>query len=77
MEYMRMNVRKLTSFSDRIQADIVKSLLESNEIPVMVQHDSAIGYPGNVFSADGFHLFVPSDLYDEAMKIISTEPHTP
>jgi hypothetical protein len=70
---MQMSVRKLTSFSDRIQADIIKSLLESNEIPVMIQHDSAIGYPGNSFSADGFHLFVPEELYDEALKIISTE----
>lgn len=72
-----MNARKLTSFSDRIQADIIKSLLESNEIPVFVKHDSAIGYPSNAFSADGFHLFVPEDLYDEALKIISTEPQTP
>jgi hypothetical protein len=71
MGYIQMNARKLTSFSDRIQADLIKSLLESNEIPVMIQHDSAIGYPGNAFSADGFHLYVPEDLYEEAMKIIS------
>jgi hypothetical protein len=73
---MQMSARKLTIFSDRIQADIIKSLLESNEIPVMIQHDSAIGYPGNAFSADGFHLFVPEDLYDEALAIISAQPQS-
>jgi len=66
-----MNVRKLTSFSDRIQADLVKSRLESSGIQVFIKFDSEIGYMGNMFSAEGFHIYVPEDQYEEALQIIA------
>lgn len=65
-----MNARKLTSYSDRIQADITKSILESAEIPVEIRSDSAIGYQGNMFSVDGFHLYVSEDMYEEAKQVL-------
>ncbi len=71
LEYAKMSVRKLTSFSDRIQADLVKTLLESSGIQVVIKFDSEIGYTGNLFSAEGFHIYVPEDRYEEALQLIS------
>lgn len=70
MGFIQMSARKLVSYADRMQAEIVKSLLESNEIPVIIQNDSEIGYAGNPFSAQGFHLYVPEDLFEDALKLI-------
>lgn len=69
---MNADLRKLTSFSDPMQAQLVKNLLEGCGIPVLNLSDNAGGIDNGLFASHGIHLYVHKDDLDEALKIMET-----
>lgn len=66
----------LVSVSNIIEANIIKSLLNSNNIPVLKKLRNADGYLDIYMGATncGVDLFVPSKLLEEARNIILANP---
>ncbi len=67
----------LTSVSNRIEAEIIETLLNSNGVPVRKKSRGAGGfldiYMGAI-SNFGIDLYVPSKLLEEAKEIIASNP---
>ena len=71
---MKENLKELIVLDGMTEAQIIKSKLESFEIPCMLKFESA----GRLFgiTMDGLgkvKVMVPPDYYKEAAEIISTE----
>ena len=67
----------LTTVYDNMEADILESLLNSYNVPVLRKYRGAGGllkiYMGNAITPIEF--YVPSKLYDFAKNIIESEAH--
>jgi hypothetical protein len=66
------NLKELMAVEGSMEAEIVKSKLESYDIPVLLQYESA----GRIFgiTMDGLgkvKILVPQDLLEEARKVLA------
>ncbi|MEO0297679.1 MAG: DUF2007 domain-containing protein [candidate division WOR-3 bacterium] len=68
---MDSDLKLLIEFDNRIEAEIVKSLLESNGIKVFLSTDDAYGYYPSFDLQRKVKLFVLEKDYDEAKLVIS------
>jgi hypothetical protein len=66
-------MRRISSCSDRLQAEIVASFLEDSGIAVELRSDDAGGLNTAMTAANGVHLFVHENQLDEARKILESE----
>lgn len=69
---MNSDLRKLTSYSDSIEAQLMMNLLESCGIPVLNLSDNAGGIDNGLFASNGIHLYVHKDNLSEAVEIMET-----
>jgi hypothetical protein len=65
-------IRKLASYSDFMQAQLIMNLLEGCGIPVLNRSDNAGGIDNGLFASNGIHLYVHEDNLIEALKIIES-----
>jgi len=65
-------IRKLISYSDFMQAQLITNLLEGHGIPVLNRSDNAGGIDNGMFASNGIHLYVHEDNFVDALKIIET-----
>lgn len=56
----------------RLQADILKGYLESEDIEVIIKADDAGGMLPSLASLSGVYLFVPKNDLSKAQEIINT-----
>jgi L-cysteine desulfidase len=68
---MDSDLKLLVEFDNKIEAEIVKSLLESNGINVFLSTDDAYGYYPSFDLERKIKLFVLKKDFDEAKDIIS------
>ncbi|MEO0281648.1 MAG: DUF2007 domain-containing protein [candidate division WOR-3 bacterium] len=68
---MDSNLKLLVELDNKIEAKIVKSLLESNGINVFLSTDDAYGYYPSFDLERKIKLFVLEKDYDEAKNIIT------
>ncbi|MEO0234605.1 MAG: DUF2007 domain-containing protein [candidate division WOR-3 bacterium] len=68
---MDSNLKLLVELDNKIEAEIVKSLLESNGINVFLSTDDAYGYYPSFDLERKIKLFVLEKDYDEAKNIIT------
>jgi hypothetical protein len=66
------NLKELVAVEGSMEAEIIKSKLESYEIPVLLQYEAA----GRIFgiTMDGLgkvRVLVPQDLLEEARKVLA------
>jgi hypothetical protein len=66
------NLKELMAVEGNMEAEIIKSKLESYEIPVLLQYEAA----GRIFgiTMDGLgkvRIMVPQDLLEEARKVLA------
>lgn len=78
METGKPDFVRISTVQGQLTASIMKSHLESEGIPVLLQYESA----GQVFGliVDGLgevHILVPEHLADTAKAIISPQEHDP
>jgi hypothetical protein len=62
--------------ASHMEAEIVRSLLEANEIPVFIRTSGIGAYPTNVGPLGEGEVRVPVDRRDEALHIIATSHHS-
>ena len=68
------NLVCVKTFADRLQADMARSLLESNGITASVSADDMGGMrPDLAFTSGGVKLFVLDDNADKALEILNED----
>ncbi len=65
----------LKTFANRLEAELAKSVLESNAIKASVSADDAGGMrPDLGFTSGGVKLFVLDENAERALELLETEP---
>ncbi len=68
------NLVCVKTFADRLQADMVKQLLEANRIIASVSADDMGGMrPDLAFTSGGVKLFVLDDNADKALAVLNED----
>ncbi|MCP5107769.1 MAG: DUF2007 domain-containing protein [bacterium] len=71
------NLKKLIAVEGMMEAEIVKSKLESFEIPCMLKFESAGRLLGITMDGLGeVKVMVPTDQYEKAMEILESDDPT-
>jgi len=70
---MGSDLRKVTSFSDRIEAELLANYLKSCGIEVFLKSDDAGGINTAMTASNGVHLFVSEAQFEEASAILNAE----
>jgi hypothetical protein len=70
---MNVHFLKLTSYSDRIESELVSSFLEGNGIFVLIKSDDAGGINNSMTASNGVHLYVSSTQFEEAKALLEAD----
>ncbi|MBC7530597.1 MAG: DUF2007 domain-containing protein [Oligoflexus sp.] len=70
---MSEEIRKLTSYSDRMEGEMAASFLKACGIDVLVRSDDAGGINNAMTASNGIHLFVHESQLEEALELLKTD----
>ena len=70
---MNAHLLKLTSYSNRIEGEMVASFLEGSGIFVMIKSDDAGGINNAMTASNGIHLYVSSTQFEEARTLLEAD----
>ncbi len=68
---MNVSMVKLTSFSDRIEAEMLKSFLVDSGINVIIHSDDSFGINNGMTAANGVFIIVPREQLEDAQVLLN------
>lgn len=70
---MLSSLRKLTSYSNRMEADLIISFLRGHGFEVVVRSDDVGGIYSSLTTGSGVHLYVYDDQFEDATLLLQSE----